>query len=103
MIAFPHGAIINLTSNINPPTKTISYWFDFYQYRFYKEFQKLKNLEIDVIAIIKIDENAWSVHERLFRPEDKVLVQRKIQKLLLDRALQINIQDFMIFIKTVQK
>ncbi len=87
LIAFPHGAIINLTSNINPPTKTISYWFDFLSNTdSIKEFQKLKNLEIDVIAIIKIDENAWSVHERLFRPEDKVLVQRKIQKLLLDRA-----------------
>ena len=87
MIAFPHGALINLTTNINPPTKTISYWFDFLSNPdSMREFQKLKNLEIDIIAIINIDDNAWSVHESLFRPKDKVLAQRQIQKLLLDRA-----------------
>lgn len=87
LIAFPHGALINLTTNINPPTKTISYWFDFLSNPdSMREFQKLKNLEIDIIAIINIDDNAWSVHESLFRPKDKVLAQRQIQKLLLDRA-----------------
>ena len=70
---FPHGALINLTTNINPPTKTISYWFDFLSNPdSMREFQKLKNLEIDIIAIINIDDNAWSVHESLFRPKDKV-------------------------------
>lgn len=87
LISFPHGAIINLTTKIDPPTKTISYWFDFLSNEdSKKEYSKLKNMQLDAIALISIDKNAWVVHEKLFRPEDNFLIQRKIQELLYDKV-----------------
>ena len=84
LIAFPHGAMINLTTNIDPPTPTISYWFDFLSNKDAKaELIKLKQKSLDVIVIISIQELAWKTHEDLFRPDDKYLTQREINKYLL--------------------
>ena len=50
LIAFPHGALLNLTTNIDPPTRTISYWFDFLSNRDATiELKKLSEIDIDII------------------------------------------------------
>ena len=41
---------------------------------------KLKQKSLDVVVIISIQELAWKTHENLFRPEDKYLTQREINK-----------------------
>lgn len=87
LIAFPHGALINLTTNIKPPTPTVSYWFDFLSNRDAEiELKKLKQKKLDIIVIIEVDELAWKTHEALFRPEDKYLAQRKIYQYLRENT-----------------
>ncbi len=87
LLAFPHGAIINLTTNIPPPTRNVSYWFDFLSNSdAQKEFIKLQSINLDVIVMIDIDEFAWKTHEELFRPEDKFLAQRNINSLLVEKV-----------------
>ena len=98
LIAFPHGAIINLSTNINPPTPTISYWFDFLSNKDANyELVKLKQKSLDVVVIISIQELAWKTHENLFRPEDKYLTQREINKYLLNIVNTDNYQNIYSF------
>ena len=83
LIAFPHGALLNLTTNIDPPTRTISYWFDFLSNRDATiELKKLSEIDIDIIGIINVKQEAWDVHTKLFRPEEKYLAQENIYKYL---------------------
>jgi hypothetical protein len=83
LIAFPHGALLNLTTNINPPTRTISYWFDFLSNKDATiEFHKLGKIDLDIIGIINVKDEAWDVHKMLFRPKEKYLAQEKIAKYL---------------------
>ena len=75
------------SSNIKPPTPTVSYWFDFLSNRDAEiELKKLKQKKLDIIVIIEVDELAWKTHEALFRPEDKYLAQRKIYQYLRENT-----------------
>ena len=83
LIAFPHGALLNLTTNIDPPTRTISYWFDFLSNQdALIELKKLSKVDIDIVGIINVKQEAWDIHTKLFRPEEKYLAQEKISKYL---------------------
>ena len=83
LIAFPHGALLNLTTNIDPPTRTIAYWFDFLSNKdAIIELKKLNEIDLDIIAIINVKQEAWDVHTKLFRPKEKYLAQEKISEYL---------------------
>ena len=61
------------------------------------ELVKLKQKSLDVVVIISIQELAWKTHENLFRPEDKYLTQREINKYLLDIVNTDNYQNIYSF------
>ena len=75
--------MLNLTTNIDPPTRTIAYWFDFLSNKdAIIELKKLNEIDLDIIAIINVKQEAWDVHTKLFRPKEKYLAQEKISEYL---------------------
>ena len=66
LIAFPHGALLNLTTNIDPPLR------QFLLVRFLSnrdatiELKKLSEIDIDIVGIINVKQEAWDVHTKLF-------------------------------------
>ena len=84
LLSFPHTTMINLATDLNPPGKAITYWFDFLSNEHAEmEYELLKKISIDSFVMIEMEQIAWDVHNRLFR-KGKGLKQKKVKDYLID-------------------
>jgi len=83
LLSFPHAPLLNITTGINPPGKFTTYWFDFASNQdVEKDLASIKKINIDLIAIVNLDESAYSGHNSLFR-NNEGLAQSKMLDYLL--------------------
>ena len=92
LISYPHGALMNLVLDIDPPTRVVSYWFDFLSNKHSKEeLERLKKIDLDLIAIIDLPNEAYEMHKKLFRKKTNILVQEEIKLFLISQSKNYNL------------
>ncbi len=85
LLSFPHAPLLNLTTGLNPPGKFTTYWFDFASNQnVMEDLNRLKGSKLDLIAIVHLEESAYTGHNSLFRNNNGLS-----QTVMLDYIAQI--------------